>query len=92
MHVELKKLQKSHTFEVGKSSRVNQQPHVPSFVSMGEDEVYMNFPYLFASADVRAQALQMAESWTFEKIQKQLLKHQISISVWLHHFSFVCLF
>lgn len=63
-----KELERSHRFEVMEWSRVNRESHVPSFVPMGEDEVYRNFPNLFASREVLAQALQMAKTWPFETI------------------------
>lgn len=75
------RVEQSHRFEVDESSGTNQEPCIPSFVLMGESDVYMNFPNLLAIAEVRAQAIQMAKSWPFEKLHQQLLKHQISVSV-----------
>lgn len=75
LHAEEREREWTSTFEVGQSLRLNQEPRVPDYVQMGESEVYMNFPNLLASPKVRAQAVKMARTLLFEKLQSQLLKH-----------------
>lgn len=58
----------------------NQEPHILGFVPLGENDVYINVPNMFATPEVQAEAHKMATSWPIEKIQSQLLKAFISIS------------
>lgn len=79
MAAEREAAKKAH-YEHGESSRA-QENQVPPYVPMGQNDMYMNFPDLFASVEVHAIAMKMVETWLGEKIQTQLGKHLISVCV-----------
>lgn len=49
-----------------------------SIDSMGESRVYMNFYDFHASTERLAEALNIARSWSAEKIRSQLAKNAVS--------------
>lgn len=74
LHAKEREHEQTSRFEVRQFLRLNQEPQVPDYVKMGESEVYMNFPNLLSSPEIQAQAMKMARTWSFDKLQSQLLK------------------